>query len=45
MIRKTAKGYVVFAESGKRLSKPYKTKSSAEKRLREVEMFKHMNKK
>ena len=41
MIRKTSKGYVVKSEKGKNLSKPYKTKAAAEKRLRQIEYFKH----
>lgn len=41
MIVKTTKGYVVKSESGKTLSKPYHTKSQAQARLRQVEMFKH----
>lgn len=45
MIRKIGKGYVVFSEDGKRLSKPYPSKSEAEKRLREIEMFKRKDKK
>ncbi|HOM03521.1 MAG TPA: hypothetical protein PLH43_11965 [Acetivibrio sp.] len=44
MIKKTSKGYVVYSESGKRLSKPYKTKEAAQKRLRQIEYFKHKNK-
>lgn len=42
MIRKTPSGYVVKSESGKNLSKPNLSKAGAEKRLREIEMFKHM---
>ena len=45
MITKTKQGHQVKSESGKNLSKPNLTKKEAEKRLREVEMFKHMNKK
>ena len=41
MIRKTPSGYVVYSEKGKRLSKPYKTKAQAEKRLGQIEYFKH----
>jgi hypothetical protein len=41
MIKKTPKGYEVVSEkTGKRLSKPT-TKEKAEKRLRQVEYFKH----
>ncbi|MCX8159201.1 MAG: hypothetical protein N3D20_02845 [Candidatus Pacearchaeota archaeon] len=41
MIKKTSKGYVVYSKEGKRLSKPYKTKGEAVKRLRQIEYFKH----
>lgn len=41
MIRKTKSGYKVLSESGKNLGGPYKSKSAAEKRLRQVEFFKH----
>ena len=41
MIRKTSKGYVVYSEKGKRLSKPYSTRKEAEERLRQIEYFKH----
>lgn len=45
----TAKGYIekegslyfVFSKEGKKLSKGYKTKHEAVKRLREIEYFKH----
>lgn len=40
MIVKTSKGYVVKSESGKNLSKPLPTRQQAEKRLRQVEMYK-----
>ena len=40
MITKTNQGYVVKSESGKRLSKPYKKKEDAVKRLRQIEYFK-----
>ena len=45
MIVKTSKGYQVKSESGKSLSRPNLTKEQAEKRLKQVEMFKHMTKK
>jgi hypothetical protein len=45
MIKKTKSGYQVKSESGKNLSKPNLTKAGAEKRLAEVEKFKHMKKK
>ena len=41
MIRKTPKGYKVVSEKGKNLGGPYKTKAAAEKRLKQVEFFKH----
>lgn len=42
MIRKSDGGFVVLSESGKKLGGPYKTKEEAKKRLKQVEMFKHM---
>jgi len=45
MIRKTKSGYQVKSESGKNLSKPNLTKAEADKRLAQVEAFKHMKKK
>lgn len=45
MIKKTAKGYQVKSEEGKNLSKPNLTRQEAEKRLRQVEYFKHQGKK
>ncbi|HKF51409.1 MAG TPA: hypothetical protein VKB26_03795 [Candidatus Acidoferrales bacterium] len=41
MIKKVKGGYKVLSENGKNLGGPYKTKSQAEKRLRQVEFFKH----
>jgi hypothetical protein len=42
MIKKTSGGYRVLSENGKKnLGGPYKTKAQAEKRLRQVEFFKH----
>lgn len=42
MIRKVKGGYVIYSETtGKRLSKVYPTKQEAEKRLRQIEYFKH----
>ncbi len=42
MIKKTKEGYKVVSEKkGKNLGGPYKTKAEAEKRLRQVEYFKH----
>jgi hypothetical protein len=44
MIKKTGKGYTVYSKAGKKLSKEYGSKAAAEKRLREIEYFKHKNK-
>jgi hypothetical protein len=42
MIKKVRAGYKVVSEtSGKNLGGPYKTREQAEKRLRQVEFFKH----
>jgi hypothetical protein len=41
VIKKAKEGYKVTSEKGKNLGGPYKTKAAAEKRLREVEYFKH----
>lgn len=41
MIKKVKRGYRVLSEKGKNLGGPYKTKEAAEKRLRQVEYFKH----
>lgn len=42
MIRKVKGGYKVLSEKKKKnLGGPYKTKAEAEKRLRQVEFFKH----
>lgn len=41
MIKKVAGGYKVLSEKGKNLGGPYKTRKEAEKRLRQVEFFKH----
>ena len=41
MIVKTANGYRVESEKGRNLGGPYKTKEEAQKRLRQVEYFKH----
>ena len=45
MIKKTPSGYKVTSEKGKNLSKPDLSKAEAEKRLREIEYFKHQPKK
>lgn len=41
MVRKVKGGYVVYSSKGKKLSKVYKTKAEAVKRLRQIEYFKH----
>ena len=41
MIVKTSQGHQVRSESGKNLSKPNPSKKQAQKRLRQVEYFKH----
>ena len=43
MIRKEGSGFRVVSESGKNLSKVYKTRDAAEARLAQVEMFKAMD--
>jgi hypothetical protein len=43
-IRKTKSGYQVKSKSGKNLSKKGLTKAQAERRLRQVEYFKHLEK-
>lgn len=44
MIRKTSSGYKVVSHTGKNLGGPYKTKAAAQKRLAQVEHFKHQKK-
>ena len=41
MIKKVKAGYKVTSEKGKNLGGPYKSKAAAQKRLRQVEYFKH----
>jgi hypothetical protein len=41
MIKKVKSGYKVLSEEGKNLGGPYKSKAAAQKRLRQVEFFKH----
>src|SRR5262245_34919662 len=42
MIRKTAKGYVLYSKDGsKKLGGPYRTRAGALKRERQVQFFKH----
>ena len=44
MIIKTSAGYKVVSESGKNLGGPYKTRAEAERRLKQIEYFKHKKK-
>ncbi|HOM77195.1 MAG TPA: hypothetical protein P5175_09420 [Anaerohalosphaeraceae bacterium] len=44
MIRKTSNGYVVYSEGGRRLSRPLTSRRAAERRLRQIEYFKHQHK-
>lgn len=41
MIKKTSRGYKVVSHTGKNLGGPYRSRATAEKRLRQVEYFKH----
>lgn len=41
MIRKVSGGYVIYSEKGKKLSRKYKSRKEAEKRLAQIEYFKH----
>jgi hypothetical protein len=41
MIKKVAGGYQVLSSKGRNLGGPYKTRKEAERRLRQVEFFKH----
>jgi hypothetical protein len=43
MIKKIGGKYVVLSESGRRFGS-YATRAEAEKRLRQIEMFKHLKK-
>ena len=43
MIRKVRGGYRVLSESGRNMG-TYQTRPEAEKRLRQIEMFKHLRK-
>jgi hypothetical protein len=43
MIRKVGGKYVVLSESGRRFGS-YATRAEAERRLRQIEMFKHLKK-
>jgi hypothetical protein len=44
MVRKVKGGYVVKSKRGKKLSRVYNTKKAAQKRLRQIEYFKHKGK-
>lgn len=44
MIKKVTGGYKVFSEKGKALSRVYKSKAEAAKRLGQIEYFKHRGK-
>lgn len=44
MIRKVKGGYKVVSHKGKNLGGPYGSKAAAEKRLKQVEYFKHKGK-
>lgn len=44
MIKKEKDGWHVRSEKGKNLGGPYKSKEAAEKRLAQVEYFKHEGK-
>lgn len=44
MIKKVNGGYKVVSEKGKNLGGPYKSKKAAERRLAQVEYFKHKGK-
>jgi len=41
MIRKLKGGWVVLSMKGKKLSRLYPTKKQAERRLKQIEYFKH----
>jgi len=41
VIRKSGDGYIVVSHKGKRLSKKYKSRAAAEKRLKQIEYFKN----
>lgn len=45
MIRKVKNGWAVYSEKGEKLSKVYKSKKQARKRLQQIEYFKHKNQK
>lgn len=45
IIKKVSGGYKVYSHKGKPLSKVYKSKEAAKKRIRQIEAFKHMRNK
>lgn len=45
MIKKVGDKYIVMSEEGKPLSKPLPTREAAEKRLAQIEFYKHKGKK
>lgn len=44
MIRKIGGKYYVYSKKGKRLSKGYSSRAEAERRLKQIEYFKHKGK-
>ena len=40
-IVKEGSGWVVYSSKGKKMSKPFKSKTEAEHRLQQIEYFKH----
>lgn len=44
MIRKEKDGYHVYAESGRHMGGPYATEAEAKRRIRQIEVFKHLKK-
>lgn len=44
MIKTVSGGFIVTSESGKKLSKVYKSKNAAEHRLHQIEWFKNKGK-
>ncbi len=44
MIKTVKGGFIVTSESGKKLSRVYKSRKAAEQRLREIEFFKNKGK-
>lgn len=45
MVKKVNGGWVVVSHKGKKLSRVYPTKAEAKERLRQIEYFKHKDKK